>query len=61
MKAIYKLPKADKWYEHKPQTVTKYNNITVLWEIPVNTDKAVKANRPDIIIENRKTENERHD
>ena len=28
-------------------------HTTVLWHMPVNTDKEIKANRPDIVIKNR--------
>ena len=42
----------DKWYEHEPETVThnKDNNITIMWDMPVNTDRTITANRPDIIV-----------
>ena len=41
-----------KWYEHKPESVThnKDSKITIMWDIPVNTDRTITANRPDIII-----------
>ena len=29
------------------------NKVTVLWDMPVNTDREIKANRPDIIIKNK--------
>ena len=40
----------DKWYEHEPETVihNKDNNITIMWDMPVNTDRT--ANRPGIIV-----------
>ncbi|CAH3014406.1 unnamed protein product, partial [Porites evermanni] len=43
---------ADKWYEHEPETVihNKDNNITIMWDMPVNTDRTITANRPDIIV-----------
>ena len=46
----YHLSAADKWYEHKPDRVTENERATILWDMPVNTEKEIKANRPDIII-----------
>ena len=42
----------DKWYEHKPESVThnKDSKITIMWDMLVNTDRTITANRPDIII-----------
>ena len=42
----------DKWYQHAPETVmhNKDNNITIMWDMPVNTDRTITANRPDIIV-----------
>ena len=35
----------DKWYEHEPETVTHNRD-----NMPVNTDRTITANRPDIIV-----------
>ena len=42
----------DKWYLHEPETVirNKDNNIIIMWDIPVNTDRTITANRPNIIV-----------
>ena len=42
----------DKWYQHQPETVmhNKDNNITIMWDMPANTDRTITANRPDIIV-----------
>ena len=42
----------DKWYQHEPETVVhnKDNNITIMWDMPVNTDRTITLNRPDIIV-----------
>ena len=50
----YHLSAADKWYEHKPDRVTENERASILWDMPVNTDKEIKANRPDIITKDKK-------
>ena len=42
----------DKWYQREPETVMhdKDNNITIVQDISVNTDRTITATRPDIII-----------
>ena len=42
-----------KWYQHEPQTVTERDNITILWDMPIQTDREIKANRPDIVIKDK--------
>ena len=44
---------SEKWYEHKPDTVTDTDTHTVLWDMAVNTDRHIGANRPDIIIKDK--------
>ena len=44
----------DRWYEHEPTTVTEKNNITILWDMPIHTDRTIAANRPDIVLKNKK-------
>ena len=29
----------DRWYEHEPTTVTEKNNITILWDMPIDTPR----------------------
>jgi hypothetical protein len=45
---------AENWYSHIPKPVTEHENITVLWNQGIQTDREVLANRPDIIIKNKK-------
>ena len=37
----------EKWYEHEPQTLTEKDNLTVLWDMPIQTNCEIKATRPD--------------
>ena len=43
-----------KWYTHMPKPVYEERDVTALWNQAVHTDKEVRANRPDIIIKNKK-------
>jgi len=40
-----------------PKPVYEEGDVTVLWNQAVHTNREVTANRPDIIIKNKKTEN----
>ena len=44
----------DKWHTHMPKPVYEEGDVTVLWNQAVHTDREVTANRPDIIIKNKK-------
>ena len=46
-----------KWCEHEPQIVTEKDNITILWDMPVQTYREIKANRPDIVMKNKQEKN----
>ena len=46
----------DKWYTHMSKPVCEEGDVTVLWNPAVHTDREVTANRPDIIIKNKKRE-----
>jgi hypothetical protein len=41
---------ADKWYEHDPPKVINDENITIMWDCTIHTDRQIKANRPDIVV-----------
>jgi hypothetical protein len=43
----------ENWYSHIPKPVCQHEDITVLWNQEVQTDREVLANRPDIIIKNK--------
>ena len=50
----YNIKATEKWYEHNPETVTENERVTILWDMQVHTDKTIKANKPDIIIKDKK-------
>ena len=49
----YQIQVTSKWYEHKPSKVAEGKDDTVLWDMPINADKEIKANRPDIVIKDK--------
>ena len=51
----YNTPHVDKWYEHKTPPIVEGENTTILWDFPINTDRAIQANRPDIVIKDHKS------
>ena len=46
----YNIQVGDNWYQHEPKTVTTTKEVTVLWDMPISTDRELKANRPDIVV-----------
>jgi hypothetical protein len=52
--AIVMIATTDNWYYHIPKSVNEHEDITVLWNQGVQMDKEVLANRPYIIVKNKK-------
>lgn len=50
----HKVKTTERWYDHQPDTVTQNNNVTILWDMTIQTDREIKANRPGIIIQDKK-------
>jgi hypothetical protein len=44
----------ENWYSHLPKPVCQHEDVTVLWNQGIQTDREVLENRPDIIIKNKK-------
>ena len=44
----------ERWYEHEPKTVTENDSVTILWYMPIHTVRTIAANRPDIVLKNKK-------
>jgi len=46
----YNIETPENWYEHHPKPVTDGDNVTILWDFTVHTDRTIQANRPDIVV-----------
>jgi hypothetical protein len=44
----------ENWYSHIPKPVCQHEDMTVLWNQGIQTDREVLASRPDVIIKNMK-------
>ena len=40
---------------NRKQSVTENEDVTILWDMPIHTDRKITANRPDIVIKDHKT------
>jgi len=49
------LDHAEKWYEHRPDTVTENDKVKLIWDMKIQTDKVIEHSRPDIILMNKNT------
>ena len=46
----YQIPCVDKWYEHIPPAVSENENVKILWNPFIQTDRTVQHNHPDIVV-----------
>ena len=44
----------DKWYEHRAEKVVESDEIKILWDFHIQTDKPVEHCRPDIVLVKKK-------
>ena len=40
--------------------ITENSEVTILWDMPVHTYREIKANRPDIVVKDKKERNKVH-
>ena len=50
----YNIKVNDKWYEHETPPVTESEHATIMWDFAIQTDRTIKANRPDIVVRDKK-------
>ena len=41
---------AQQWYQHEIPPVMENNKAKILWDFSIQTDKTIRANRPDLVI-----------
>ena len=45
---------AETWYEHQPEAVIETDNVTILWDYSIQTDRKIEANKPDITVKDKR-------
>ena len=45
---------SDKWYEHSPKSVEENEEVKLLWDFTIQTDREIHHRRPDIVIQKKK-------
>lgn len=45
-KIYYEIAFPVEWFKH----VTNGNNVTISWNFPIQTDRRIDANKPDIVV-----------
>ena len=48
------LQVTDRYYEHMPERLINVNGTTIMWDVPVITDRTILANRPDTVLLDKK-------
>ena len=44
----------DKWYDHEPESVLENEDFKILWDFSVQTDHAIEARRPHLVVVDKK-------
>ena len=47
--------KAEEWYIQKPEKVLESEKCKILWDFPIQTDKTLEHNGPDITVIDKKS------
>ena len=45
---------ADNWWNHQPEKVIENENVKILWDFNIYTEKKIEARRPDIVVIDKK-------
>ncbi|KAF2902349.1 hypothetical protein ILUMI_03840 [Ignelater luminosus] len=50
----YGIEVGKQWYEHNPQPVVEARETIIMWNKQIQTDREIRANKPDIVIKQKK-------
>ena len=50
----YGVECSDKWCEHSPKSIENNEEVKLLWDFAIQTDREIHHRRPDIVIQKKK-------
>ena len=56
----YGVECSDKWYEHSPKSVEENEEVKLLWDFTIQTDREIHHRRPDIVIQKKEGKGNNH-
>lgn len=48
--ATHGFDRCKNWYDHKAESVLENDNVKILWDFNIHTDRVIEARRPDIVV-----------
>ena len=45
---------SNKWYEHSPKSIEENEEVKLLWDFTIQTDREIHHRRPDIVIQKKR-------
>ena len=52
----YGILKSEKWFKLQPESIREAKETTILWNIAIQTNRKIKINKPDFVVEDYKRE-----
>ena len=50
----FKCSREEKWYKYQSQFLHQAREHKILWDFKIQTDNPIEANKPDIVVFNKK-------
>jgi hypothetical protein len=48
--AIHGFQRSKNWFDHRAEPVIQNDNVKILWDFNIHTDRVIDARRPDIVV-----------
>ena len=48
--SLHGFQRSKNWFDHRAKTVMENDNVKILWDFNIHTDRIIEARRPDIVV-----------